>query len=188
MACGVHGIVIRVAILSDTHGYLDPRIAQVAADCDYAVHAGDIGGRAVAEALRPGRAALFVRGNNDVASKWPRCERAWLESIPWEAELTLPGGRLVVVHGHRAGAPAGRHERLRREYPEARLLAYGHSHRQCVDRSARPWIVNPGAAGRARTFGGPSYVLLIASERHWRLLPKRLAPLPRGRRARFAGA
>ena len=170
----------RVAILSDTHGHLDPRIAEVAAACDYAVHAGDIGRRAVADALRPRKAVLLVRGNNDVASKWPQCEHDWLEGLPWEDDLDLPGGRLVVVHGHRAGAPAGRHERLRREHPGARLLVYGHSHRQCVDRSARPWIVNPGAAGRSRTFGGPAYVLLSASARRWRLFPERLPPLPRG--------
>jgi hypothetical protein len=34
----------RVAILADTHGFLDPRVAEQVAECDLAIHAGDIGG------------------------------------------------------------------------------------------------------------------------------------------------
>jgi hypothetical protein len=37
------------------------------------------------------------------------------------------------------------------------------------DRSAVPWVLNPGAAGRARTFGGPSCLVLTASSMSWRL-------------------
>ena len=75
-------------------------------------------------------------------------ERPWLASIPWEARLPLPGGLLVVVHGHRVPA-ADRHARLRALYPQARAIVYGHSHRLVVDRDASPWVLNPGAAGRA---------------------------------------
>jgi len=35
---------MRVGIIADTHGFLDPRIADYIADCDLAVHAGDVGG------------------------------------------------------------------------------------------------------------------------------------------------
>ena len=34
---------IRVAIIADTHGFIDPRIAEAVRACDVAVHAGDIG-------------------------------------------------------------------------------------------------------------------------------------------------
>lgn len=160
----------RVVILSDTHGFLDPRVADQVAASDMVVHAGDIGGRGVLEALAPaGGKVIAVRGNNDVQEKWPREEWEFLDTLPWEASVTLPGGELVVVHGHRYGMPGHHHERMRRDYAHARAIVYGHSHLQCADRSARPWVLNPGAAGRVRTHGGPSCWLLFASPSRWRI-------------------
>ena len=161
---------IRVAILSDTHGVLDTRIATWVSRCDFAVHAGDVGSMAVVEQLRPRRAApVVVRGNNDVPEKWPPGEQTIPETLPFEAELELPGGRLVVVHGHKAGRPKTRHQWLRRRFADARVVAYGHSHHMCLDLETRPWIVNPGAAGRGRTFGGPSFLILTAGLRRWKI-------------------
>jgi uncharacterized protein len=160
---------MRVLIVSDTHGQLDARIAALARDCEVVVHAGDVGNAAVLEALHEGGAdVVAVRGNNDVASKWPRGERAVLDALDDEARVDLPGGTLVAVHGDRY-APATRHARLRRDYPDARAVVYGHSHRLVIDDGASPWILNPGAAGRARTYGGPSCLLLEASAKAWRI-------------------
>jgi uncharacterized protein len=169
---------VTVAILADTHGYLDERIAAEVTACDYAVHAGDIGGAAVLQTLLPRRrTVLAVRGNNDIPPRWPQGEAEQLARIPMEQRLELPGGELVVVHGHQYAGPAGsRHGWLRRRYPEARLIVYGHSHRRVSDLSEAPWVVNPGAAGRARTFGGPSCVILTAGLRSWSLQEKHFSP------------
>ena len=170
----------RVAILSDTHGVLDPRIAGAVARCDYAVHAGDVGCSAVLDQLRPQQGlVLAVRGNNDTPSKWPEGEAHVLERLPSQAQLELPGGRIVVVHGDRAGPAKSRHRRLRQQYPQARVVVYGHSHRRVCDRAATPWVLNPGAGGRARTFGGPSFLILHASDREWRVESRTLEPLRR---------
>jgi len=169
-----------VAIVSDTHGVLDPRIAECVGRCDYAVHAGDIGAATVLEALRPRLAVVAVTGNNDVASKWVEGQREVLAALPEEARLALPGGDLVAVHGHRAGAAVARHARLRRAYPDARAVVYGHSHRLSVDVDADPWVLNPGAAGRSRTYGGPSCLILRAAVRSWRVEVVRFDPLPKG--------
>jgi len=83
--------------------------------------------------------------------------------------LALPGGRLAVEHGHKVNPVARRHALLRARYPHARLILYGHSHRQLIDDQAMPWVVNPGAAGRSRTFGGSGCVLLTAGARRWEL-------------------
>ena len=99
-------------------------------------------------------------GNNDIASKWDPNEHRRLESLPWEAALSLPGGRLAVTHVHQIESVERRHGWLRERYPDVRVVVYGHTHRRCIDRSARPWIVNPGVAGRNRTFGGPSLVVI----------------------------
>ena len=164
------GTRFRIALVSDTHGHLDPRIAKVVERCRLAVHAGDIGSGSVLDALaRRNRQVTAVRGNNDIASKWDPAEHRRLEQLPWEAELSLPGGRLAVTHGHQIVRLDRRHGWLRERYPDARVVVYGHTHRRCIDRSARPWIVNPGAAGRNRTFGGPSLVVLDVDDTRWRL-------------------
>lgn len=171
-------VQVRVAIVSDTHGFLDPRIAAAVADHDCAVHAGDVGGASVLGALEPRRGVvLAVRGNNDVAAKWPEPDRGLLDTLPGVAWLELPGGALAVVHGDRAGRPAVRHQRLRGRFPEARIVVFGHSHRRCVDKSARPWLVNPGAAGRARAYGGPGFLSLTASASAWRIRTRTFDPL-----------
>lgn len=166
-----------VALLSDTHGFLDPRVAAVVRDCDFAVHAGDIGGLEVLRAMRP-RAGwvVAVRGNNDNARQWSAAERAALDGLPEEARLDLPGGAVVVVHGDRIVPASGRHDRLRRRYADARAVVYGHSHRLVCDCEKTPWVLNPGAAGRARTFGGPSCLVLEARRDAWRVRVLRFPP------------
>ncbi len=170
----------RVAILSDTHGFLDPRIAERVVECDYAVHAGDIGGADVLCALQPREQVVAVRGNNDTTSRWGESESRFLENLPEEARLDLPGGMLVVVHGNDSRSVAERHRYLRRGFPDARLVAYGHSHKLTMDTDDRPWVVNPGAAGRTRTHGGPSMILLHCTPERWELeavqLPARKFP------------
>lgn len=168
-----------VALLADTHGQLDPRIRAALAQCHQVVHAGDIGSAAVLEQLGLAR-TVAVRGNNDVAHNWREAEQPLLATLGDEARLALPGGELVVVHGHRAGRVAERHAWLRQRYPQARLVLYGHSHRLAIDCSATPWVVNPGAAGRARTHGGPSCLLLHIRHGIWQIEPLRFPPLPRG--------
>ena len=96
---------MRVAILSDTHGEVDPRILERIAGCDLAVHGGDIGSARVLDAIAPlvGR-VLAVTGNNDLPYKWPSGERERLAAIPGEVRQALPGGLLVVIHGHQTQA------------------------------------------------------------------------------------
>lgn len=149
---------MRIALIADTHGHLDERIAAAIAGCDRIVHAGDVG-RGVIEALEAlERPLTVIRGNNDPG------DVPWPESV----ELDLPGGVLTVVHGHQWPAK-NRHARLRAAYSDARAVVCGHSHRQVVDRDEQPWVLNPGAAGRTRTYGGPAGLILTASERQWRV-------------------
>nr|WP_207187958.1 metallophosphoesterase family protein [Thiorhodovibrio winogradskyi] len=160
---------MRVALLADTHGQVDARVLALVAECDIAIHGGDIGSVAVLASLQPRLGQVYaVRGNNDVYRKWPAEEQSLLERIPERAQVELPGGLLVVEHSHRMAA-AGRHERLRRRYPQARAIVYGHSHRMVADCEMLPWVLNPGAAGRSRTYGGPSCMILSAAAELWEL-------------------
>ena len=174
--------MIRVAIVADTHGRLDGRIAELVADCDIVVHGGDIGNATVLARLQPRSGHIHaVRGNNDIPRLWPEHEHALLLAIPFQTRVDLPGGRLVIEHGHRLRAK-DRHAQLRRRHPDARAVVYGHSHRLALDLDARPWVLNPGAAGRARTYGGPSCLVLLATGEHWELQPHRFEHPVRPRR------
>lgn len=160
----------RVLIISDTHGFIDPRIVEIAVGCDITVHAGDIVGPEILDQLRPlsGR-VVAVRGNNDVRGKWPRSAHHVLDRLPEQQILDLPGGRLSIEHGHRIWDTKNYHWRLRRKHPAARAIVYGHSHHQVCDTAQRPWVLNPGAAGRVRTKDGPSCLILHAGPRRWRV-------------------
>ena len=43
---------MKLGVVSDTHGYVDPRLLAVLADVDLILHAGDVGGDDVLAALR----------------------------------------------------------------------------------------------------------------------------------------
>jgi putative phosphoesterase len=158
----------RLGIVSDTHGHLDARIQQVIQDCDIALHAGDIMGAGVLACLQPrdGR-TVAVRGNNDTSRIWASEEHAVLQPLSEEARLTLPGGDLVLLHGHKQWTSEGLHQRLREEFPDVRAIVYGHSHYLAVDIEHDPWVLNPGAAGKTRTHGGPSCLVLTVDHQHW---------------------
>ena len=157
---------VKVGILSDTHGYLDERIAEVIRDCDYAIHAGDIMGAHILEQLQPRHEVIAVAGNNDHPTIWNKDESDIVSALPRMNDLELPGGTVRIEHGHRLGGFPD-HAQLRWDHAEVKLVVYGHTHKRIIDQQAEPWIVNPGAAGRERTKGGPSCLVLHASETEW---------------------
>jgi len=63
-------------------------------------------------------------------------------------------------------------------------VLYGHSHRLLQDLAPAPWLLNPGAAGPARTHGGPSCLVLEAGGGDWQITAHRFPVLGRaGRRS-----
>lgn len=155
----------KIALIADTHGPVHDLLIDKLSRHDCIVHAGDIGGL---ERLGVEEIPLFaVLGNNDTQQKWPENEKSALANLPEILSLALPGGRLVVIHGHQYPVVKSRHEKLRRQFPDAKAILYGHSHQAVVDKSSRPWIVNPGAAGRVRAYGSAGFMSLSVSKRRW---------------------
>ncbi len=167
---------LRVAILADTHGFLDARVAEQVAGCQIAVHAGDIGGADILLALQPTESVTAIRGNNDDADHWSETELDVLEKLPRETEVALPGGKLKVIHGDDWGTVEQRHKRYRTRFSDYRGIVYGHTHRQLVDTSGSPWLLNPGAAGRTRTYEGPGCLILTCQGEDWQIEPLRFPP------------
>jgi len=157
---------VTVGILSDSHGYLDPRIKEKVNGCDYIIHAGDISNAGILEQLQATKELIAVTGNNDYPDIWKAEEIDVLSILPDTAILSLPGGKVYIEHGHKLGNHP-EHAKLRKVHKEARLIVYGHTHHRVIDQSASPWVVNPGASGKTRTHGGPSCLILTASNTEW---------------------
>lgn len=133
---------MRVAIISDTHmprrGLTLPAVclARLRA-AGLIVHAGD---HSDLESLRRLRAigppVVAVRGNVEDAGV-----RA---ALPATAEIELDG--LVLGVTHDAGPAAGRLARLRRRFPRAGGVVFGHSHIPLHERAEDGFfILNPGS-------------------------------------------
>jgi putative phosphoesterase len=114
---------VRIAVISDTHA---PRRGPLPAAClarlraaDAIVHAGDWSDLATLALLRGlGPPVVGVRGNVE--------EPAVRAALPERADLEAAGLTIGVVHD--AGPEAGRLERLRRRFPGAGAVVFGHSH------------------------------------------------------------
>ncbi len=151
-----------IAVISDTHAHLDPRVADIVKTCDVAVHAGDICGTHILEEMQPKSGKVYaVSGNND-----PYCHSE--TTLPDVLSFDAPGGKITVEHGHEHGMHKPSHDSLRKTHPDSKMIIYGHTHKKVVDKDATPWIVNPGAAGQTRTHGGPSCLVIECSaEKEW---------------------
>lgn len=156
-----------VGILSDSHGWIDPQIAKVLSGADVLLHAGDLCGDAVLEQLnRLTTQLVAVAGNNDHYLM----SADNVEKLPLQARIRLPGGMVVLEHGHQLnGFP---HPALvRRTHPEARMIVFGHSHQLLIDQNQQPWVVNPGASGAERVGLGASCIVLRIKGSQWLLEP-----------------
>jgi putative phosphoesterase len=119
----------RVGLISDTHGWLDPRVLDELAGVDAILHAGDVGALVIVDTLRRLAPTYVVRGNNDRTPD--------LLALPEHIDLEMSGTRIHVVHRPQDARPS-----------DAGIVVYGHTHRARVERRGDVWWVNPGAAGR----------------------------------------
>ena len=145
----------RIGVVSDTHGVVHPALEQVFASVDHIVHAGDIGGEHVLEALRALAPVTSVDGNNDDATG--------------EEILRTKLGTLRVLLTHILPRPqklAARVVASLREQP-ADVVVFGHSHLPHNEVVDGVRYFNPASAG-SRRFSYPiSAGLLEKKGREW---------------------
>jgi putative phosphoesterase len=133
---------MRIGLVSDTHGHVEPKLAGLFARCDAIVHAGDVVAPAILEVLGAVAPVIAVRGNND--------EGTALARLPELALVPLGALTALVVHDlgrrERPKPPASAVLATRR--PE--IVVHGHSHRPAVAVVGGTLFVNPGSAGPRR--------------------------------------
>jgi putative phosphoesterase len=121
---------MRIGIVSDTHGYFDERLVAAFENVEAIIHAGDVGGLAVLEALQALAPVSAVQGNNDLPLGGL--------GLPVHLDVVLEGLAIHVVHELRQAKPA----------PRTRVVVSGHSHRPLIEQRDGKLFLNPGAAGR----------------------------------------
>lgn len=163
---------MEVLVLADTHVRADRRRdlpAEVwdAADRAHLIlHAGDVVTASLLDDLAERAPLRAVLGNNDDG----------LEArLPAEDHLDLDGLRITLVHD--SGPTAGRPGRLKRRYPAADLVIFGHSHlpvdEEGVDGQR---LFNPGSCTERRRAPRRTYGLLVIAD--GTLVDHQIVPLP----------
>lgn len=141
--------LIRLGLISDTHGLLRAAVHSVFSDVDLILHAGDVCGDDILHELRTIAPVHAVAGN---------CDPPGDPNLPLVFEQTFEKVRLHMSHGHELGRP--KPEQLLKQYPDADVIVYGHTHHQLIFECAGGMVVNPGSAG-ARRFNLPPSVALM---------------------------
>jgi uncharacterized protein len=103
---------------------------------DLILHAGDVCTADVLDELSEYAPVRAVRGNNDGADV-----AAW--GAPKTLECDLAGLAVAMVHD--SGKAAGRCARLRRQFPTAQLVLFGHSHIPLDQAADGIRMFNPGS-------------------------------------------
>lgn len=150
-------MTVRIGVVSDTHcpeflAQLPDRLFEALAGVDLMLHAGDVDGEATLAALSRLAPVEAVRGDHDRS----------LAALPASRQVTVEEKRIVVVHGHRSrwleepntllwtlslgyfrphrGLPRA----LRRRFPDADAIVYGHTHRSRAEIIEGVLLFNPG--------------------------------------------
>lgn len=138
---------MKVVVLADTHvrdtgsTRLPDSAWTEVRSADAILHAGDVMEAGLLEELRALAPVHAVLGNNDGALRGV---------LPGTVEVVLGGVPVAMIHD--SGPRSGREGRMRRRFPDARVVVFGHSH--------IPWnesgldgqlLFNPGSATQRRT-------------------------------------
>jgi len=133
----------KIGLLSDTHGFLDPRLFELFSNVDEIWHAGDIGlGNVLTdmERFKPTRAVFGNIDDWDIRSRLTEHQRFACEGLKvWMTHIGgYPGNY----------APSVKHELFKN--PPG-LFISGHSHilKVMFDKDLGCLHINPGSAGRS---------------------------------------
>jgi putative phosphoesterase len=124
-----------VGVISDTHGLLRPEAMAALGGSHLIVHAGDVGGPEVIDALRALAPTHAVRGNVDTG--------AWAAKLPTTGVVEVGPLRFWLLHDicelDLDPAAAG-----------FAAVIFGHSHKPSIETRAGVVYLNPGSAGPRR--------------------------------------
>lgn len=133
---------MKVAVISDTHTVRATRPVPAGAwpyleSADHILHAGDVCDPVLLDELASLAPVTAVMGNCDGLDV-----RDW--GATETAEVELGGVRIGMVHD--SGQRDGRRRRMRKLFPDARVVVFGHSHIPWNEDEDGLLLFNPGSA------------------------------------------
>ena len=129
---------MKIGVISDTHGWLDPKIPGLFAGVKHILHAGDIGADDIVVSLETVAPVTAVLGNTDASPNFRL------------TEVVALAGRKFLVH-HIVNPRALTEElrlRIARERPDA--VMFGHTHKAFNETIDGVLYLNPGYAGKPK--------------------------------------
>ena len=147
---------MKIVVLADTHTRGLSRSLPMGAwpyieTADHILHAGDVVDPALLDELKSFAPVDVVMGNCDAHDV-----RAWGAND--EVELDLGGIRVAMLHD--SGLSSGRRPRLRKRFPTARVVVFGHSHIPVNEDEDGLLLFNPGSPTWKRRAPFPSMGIL----------------------------
>jgi len=142
---------MKLGIISDTHGFLDPRVEKIFAGVDHILHAGDIGNPLIELELKFISPVTVVLGNVDHGLHFKETEM-----------VTLADKKFLLHHivNPRALSDPLK-ERIQRN--RAQAVIFGHTHKKFAETVGGVFFFNPGYAGKPK-FGAERSVALLHLE------------------------
>ena len=133
---------MKIGILSDTHGYLDPKVLHHFQSCDQIWHAGDIGNCEIVKNLRDFKETKMVWGNID--------GREIQALVPGYQFFEIEGKNFLIVHiPGRKPHYTKEIQKIWGKHGVPDVMICGHSHILKVEQDLQNGLlfVNPGACG-----------------------------------------
>jgi len=139
---------VKLGLISDTHGFLDPRLTRIFRGVDHILHAGDIGPDFIIAELEAIAPVTAVLGNNDNSPCFPLTQVVELGEV-----------KFLI---HHIVTPRALSDELKTRVAQAKpdVVMFGHSHQQFQERIKGVLFVNPGYAGKPK-FGAERSVALL---------------------------
>ena len=147
---------MRIGVVSDTHGYFDPKLNEVLTGVQMILHAGDVGSQDVLDKLSRIAPVRAVRGNVDSpeadlpSSLKLACEQLQIEMVHIlsASQSGVQGWAEMASAGNR---PPARSERFLKAFDDStNVVIFGHSHQPYLSALGRILFFNPGSAGKRR--------------------------------------
>jgi len=139
---------MKIGVISDTHGFLDPRVEKFFAGADHILHAGDIGDPTIELELKFIAPVTVALGNTDLGLPFKETE-----------VVMLAGNKFLIHHIVNPLALSERMEiRIRHERPD--VVVFGHTHKKFSETMNGVLFFNPGYAGKPKLGAERSVAIL----------------------------